>query len=93
MEKYQVKSKFSDEIIKNLCVRADGEIQRVTYEKQNYILKEAEEGQFELVIYKKDFYTPKYESIEQEALEGFYSDYEDIQVLKSFCGTRRFYRD
>ena len=46
MEKYQVKSKFSDEIIKNLCVRADGEIQRVTYEKQNYILKEAEEGQF-----------------------------------------------
>lgn len=78
MEKYQVKSKFSDEIIKNLCVRADGEIQRVTYEKQNYILKEAEEGQFELVIYKKDFYTPKYESIEQEALRVF------IRIMRIF---------
>lgn len=71
MEKYQVKSKFSDEIIKNLCVRADGEIQRVTYEKQNYILKEAEEGQFELVIYKKRFLYAEIRKYRARSVGGF----------------------
>lgn len=92
MSKYEIVSNVRDEKVKNLVVRSDGEVQRVSYIKNNYILKDAGDGNFELIVYKKDFYTPTFESVESEHVEGFYSDIEDIRALQTFCSTKRFVR-